>query len=78
MIERVQMLQPIDEDAAPLRRLLDDIEEFCVRKGMSPTKFGRLALGDPHFVSRLRDGRDILVKRGEAARRFMRTYKGES
>lgn len=71
------MLHKIDEDKEPLRKLLADIEEFCERKGMSHTQFGKLSPAkDGHFVRRLRDGKDILVTSEAAVRRFMRTHKG--
>ncbi|HEX6375191.1 MAG TPA: hypothetical protein VFZ91_05680 [Allosphingosinicella sp.] len=37
--------------------LLDLIETYMRRTKMSPTRFGRNAVGDPNFVTGLRDGR---------------------
>src|SRR4029079_13645970 len=36
--------------------LLDSISEFCRRAGMAESTFGRRAVNDGKFVSRLRDG----------------------
>lgn len=37
--------------------LLDRIELYLRRARMSPSRFGREAVGDPHFVPGLRRGR---------------------
>lgn len=37
--------------------LLDQIEIYLARHAMPPSKFGRLAVGDPRFVEDLRGGR---------------------
>jgi hypothetical protein len=37
--------------------LIDAIEAHMRRTKMSPTRFGREAVGDPNFVVTLRDGR---------------------
>jgi len=37
--------------------LLEQIEAYMVRSGVSPSTFGRLAVGDPRFVQDLRSGR---------------------
>lgn len=42
----------IDED------LLAEIDGFLAEARITPTAFGRLALGDPRFVFSLRAGRD--------------------
>ena len=39
--------------------LLDSISEFCRRAGMAESTFGRRAVNDGKFVSRLRDGARI-------------------
>lgn len=45
---------------------LSDIERFLALTGISPSKFGRMALGDPRFVFDLRNGR---CPRDKTARR---------
>jgi hypothetical protein len=35
-----------------------EVERFLRRTGMSPTKFGRLAVNDPRLVFDLRNGRE--------------------
>ena len=37
--------------------LLDQIETYLAQQRMPPSKFGRLAVGDPRFVGDLRVGR---------------------
>lgn len=37
--------------------LLDQIETYLAQQRMPPSKFGRLAVGDPRFVDDLRGGR---------------------
>lgn len=34
--------------------LIDDIDDFCARHGMSDSQFGRMALNNPAFVGRVR------------------------
>jgi hypothetical protein len=55
-----------------LRSLLDEIEAFCKMTGDSPTQFGLKAMHDSHFVSRLRQGRDIRHKTEDKVRKFIR------
>lgn len=38
--------------------LLREVEKFLRHSDVSPTRFGREALGDPRFVYDLRNGRD--------------------
>lgn len=38
--------------------LLVQVEKCLRATGMTPTRFGRLGLGDPRFVFDLRDGRE--------------------
>ena len=38
--------------------LIREIENFCRQHRMTPTRFGRNALGDPKFVGQLRAGRE--------------------
>lgn len=37
--------------------LLEQIEAYLVRTNTPPSKFGRMAVGDPRFVDDLRAGR---------------------
>jgi len=48
--------------------LLAEIEAFLADARMTPTAFGRLALGDPGFVFGLRAGRDCRRSTAERAR----------
>ena len=38
--------------------LLREVEIFLRQRGVTPTRFGRDALGDPRFVFDLRNGRE--------------------
>jgi hypothetical protein len=38
--------------------VLAEIDAFIAEAGMSETRFGCLAIGDPNLVGQLRDGRD--------------------
>jgi len=38
--------------------LLTTIERYLRKTGIAPTRFGRDAVGDPQFVSDLRNGRE--------------------
>ena len=51
-------MQPVAAPAqrAPEGSLLDSIAEFCRRNGVAESTFGRRAVNDGKFVSRLRDG----------------------
>lgn len=55
--------------------LLASISEFCHRSGMAESTFGRLAVNDGKFVSRLRGGARITPKTLERIRSFM-THHG--
>lgn len=52
--------------------LLAEIEIFLVEADMSATSFGTLCLGDPPFVSQLRNGRNPLETTIARCRAFMR------
>jgi hypothetical protein len=50
------------------------IEDFIQRVGITPTTFGRMALGDPNFISQLRNGRLCSLKTAEKICAFMESY----
>ena len=50
------------------------IEVFIQRVGITPTTFGRMALGDPNFISQLRNGRVCSLKTAEKICAFMESY----
>ena len=39
--------------------LMRRIQQFLKHAGMSPTRFGREAVGDPRLISDLRNGREL-------------------
>jgi len=53
--------------------LLRDIADYCRKNGVAETTFGRLAVNDGKFVSRLRDGRRITTATLERVRAFIAT-----
>lgn len=52
--------------------LLVQIEKCLRTTGMTPTRFGRLGLGDPRFVFNLRDGREPRLKTTVRVLEFIR------
>lgn len=52
-----------------------DIDAFCERFDMSAITFGRKAMGDPHFVRDLRNGRRLWPETEAKARRFMKEFE---
>jgi hypothetical protein len=56
--------------------ILADVEAFIASTpGMSMTRLGTEALGDPRFVPQLRDGRRIWPETERKVRAFMDSYK---
>lgn len=51
--------------------LLDQIEAYFAQHRMPPSKFGRLAVGDPRFVKDLRGGRLPRAKTRERVKRYL-------
>jgi hypothetical protein len=58
--------------------LLRQIEKFLRETGMPPTQFGRLAIGDPCFVSDLRKGRTPRAVTEKRIARFIATIRENS
>lgn len=55
-----------------MNHLLADIEAFLAAAEMTPTAFGREAMGDPSFINDLKDGRRLWPETEQKARNFMR------
>ncbi len=53
---------------------LETVEAFLKNTGMSPTAFGKSAIGDPNFVLDLRRGREPRSRLVQRARDFMRDH----
>jgi hypothetical protein len=51
--------------------LLHRIDAYLRRTRTPPTRFGRDAMGDPHFVLNLRDGRQPRVSTAERVHRYL-------
>lgn len=58
-----------------MRTLLDDIEDFLTRTGMTWQTFGRLAVKDWKFVRRLREGGDVMGRTEQRVRHWMTSYE---
>jgi hypothetical protein len=56
--------------------LLAEIDRFLNKTGMTPTAFGKAAIGDPNFVRDLRGGREPRSRLITRAQEFMRGYTG--
>jgi len=65
-------MRSIEHLAAARARLIRDMERFCLRHRISETTFGKLALGDTKFASRLRGGQNLTVRTMERADAFMK------
>lgn len=59
--------------ASPITALLNDINVFCRTHGVAESTFGRLAVNDGKFVSRLRDGGRLRAETLDRVREFMRS-----
>lgn len=55
--------------------LIRNIEKFLRAHDMPPTKFGRLAAGDPRLVLDLRMGREPRAAMTRRVEQFMRSYR---
>jgi hypothetical protein len=56
-------------------QLLEEIERFTRRHGLSDTMFGKMATNDGHLIPDLRAGRDIKASSLERIRAFMADYR---
>lgn len=52
-------------------QLLLEIDAYLAEHGISQTQFGREALNDTAFVSRLRRGTDVRMETADRVRAFM-------
>lgn len=55
--------------------LLADVEAFLAGTGMSATRFGLDAMGDPGFVHKLRGGREVKIATRKRVVGFMREWR---
>ncbi len=49
-------------------QFLNEVEAYLGRKGLRPTTFGRLVMGDPSFIAALKKGRCPTVRTIEFVR----------
>ncbi len=56
--------------------LIRKIEKFLRHTGMTPTKFGRLAVRDPGLVRELRNGREPGIRMERRVEHFMNEFGG--
>lgn len=54
-----------------VRRLIGEIEAYCRQHGLAESTFGRIAVNDGKFVSRLRAGRGVTARTIARVRAFM-------
>lgn len=55
--------------------LIEEIDAFLKRSGMTQSAFGLRALNDSHFVRRLREGKDVRLRTVARLRQFMRDFE---
>lgn len=60
-----------------MESLLPEIDLFMATHGLSPTKFGELALNDRHLVRQIQKGRRLWPETAAKVRAFMATYRPE-
>jgi hypothetical protein len=58
--------------------LLQDLDDFMTRHGISDSSFGVLATGDGHLLRRVRDGKAIRRSTIVKVKRFMARYEIDS
>jgi hypothetical protein len=51
--------------------LLEQVESYLARTRVPPSRFGRMAVGDPRFVGDLRAGRRLRRKTQERVRHYL-------
>jgi 2,4-dienoyl-CoA reductase-like NADH-dependent reductase (Old Yellow Enzyme family) len=56
--------------------LLEQVESYLARTRIPPSKFGRMALGDPRFVDDMRAGRKLRRKTQERVRCYLTQAQG--
>lgn len=61
-----------------LSTLLREIDAFVAERGIAETTFGRLAVNDGKFVSRLRNNGNITFATAERVRTFIAAHGGDS
>ena len=58
--------------------LIDEIDAFCSRHGLSESQFGILSLNDKNLVPQMRAGRDIRLSTVARIKDWMATYRPAS
>lgn len=58
-----------------IEALLEAIEAFLARSGMSATRFGEVAANDRHLVRRLRAGKGITLATADKVRTFISDWR---
>ena len=53
--------------------LLHSIKEYCAQTGISPSRFGREAVGDARLVHDMRKGRQLRSATARRVRDYMQT-----
>jgi hypothetical protein len=61
-----------------MSELLPKIEAFLEASKMSPTAFGKEAMGDPCFVGDLRNGREVRRRIAERALQYIADRQAEN
>jgi hypothetical protein len=57
-----------------MENLINDINAFMARTGLSASAIGKAALNDPCYVYRLLEGRDTMLRTANKLRDWMSDY----
>tara|TARA_B110000003_G_scaffold49182_2_gene47963 strand:- start:5892 stop:7259 length:1368 start_codon:yes stop_codon:yes gene_type:complete len=60
------------------KKLLKEIESFCLDNGMAKSTFGRLAIKDGKLYSRLKNGKDVTLSTHARIKDFINHYKSHN
>lgn len=63
---------------ASIQALVDEIDAFRSREGMSPSAFGRAAINDPNFYGDLKAGRMPSLRLIDRVREFMQSQQASA
>lgn len=61
-----------------IEELVEQLDSFLWKHGLSDTKFGQLSVGDGHLVKRIRDGKTIRRSTVLKVRKFCQRYELDS
>ena len=80
MIETLRDSGPffLGRDTMQREPLLQELDDWMDKFGISDTRFGQLSVGDGHLVKRIRDGKTIRRSTVLKIRKFCQRYELDS